>query len=495
MLSFRRDLIINITGSAVNTIAFMWTLRACGSQLDPAALGLYLLVRRIAETGSNLVQAGTPPTLRRYVAMESSPAHQLAYLYSALSITGVTIAATLLLGALAPSALAGLLFGNESDQPAHVLMLTAGFTISLVVNNLAVSLLSAQGRFFTLTVVTFLNTVAWLAVALQLNPDRDSILPLLGWHALATTLVSLVVLGLGVLRLSRIAETAELHTEFGPFLKYGAPRVLSPFLDAMLVALGPWLLRSDLQTAAHLAMALMLLRVGQTLVTPAATVIGTVVARTQGAGNAEATAATLRLTAGVLTALSLAGFAVLWPWVDTLVELWLGATPLAAGVTACGSGLLLAMVPFTIFQGLKEPIEMLSTRPLTLFGTALALAVLAGSAFSLSPAIGLGRAVTAAYVAAYATLALCAIYFLRNQLRTTRYYGLPRLLFASSFVVAVNLASAHLASSLTLYSRLAIAGAAGLCSLSVAIWLVACWRPSGLMRECRAVLSAPTKEN
>ncbi len=494
MLSFRRDLLINITGSVVNTFAFMWALRACGAQLSPAALGLYLLARRLAETGSNLVQAGTPPTLRRYVAMEPSPTRQLAYLRSALIISGITTLATLLLGAIGPAPLARWLYGHDIPLPPHALLLTAGFTVSLVLHNLAVSLLSAQGRFLLLTVVTFLNQVAWLVLALRMNSDRESISPLLGWHAFATTLVAGAILWLGYIRLSRMAKEANPHTLFEAYGAYGAPRVLSPFFDAMLVAVGPWLLRQDLETAAHLAMALMLLRVGQTLVTPAATVIGTAVARAHGAGNATGTAATLRLTAGVLTALSLSGLAVLWPWLDTLVEFWLGPTPLAVGVASCGRGLLLAMVPFTVFQGLKEPIEMLSTKPLNLFATALAVLVLLCSAFILSPLIGLRQAITAAYVAAYIALALCAVYFLRGQLYTSHYYGMIRLLGASALMAALNMVMTHVAHGLSMFSRLGIAGATACISLAIAICVVARWRPSGLARECRSALGYPVRE-
>jgi O-antigen/teichoic acid export membrane protein len=411
---------------------------------------------------------------------------QLSYTKAAVLIATIAALTALAIAFSEYTSLTQWLFGLEV-VPKGLFLLTAIYSISLVFHNLAVSLLSALGYFGWLNIVSLLNSVIWLLLAILWNTNPEAIIDILRWQAAATITLSLLVLIVCALRLASTSKSCSspfpLWQAIKAYTSYGLPRVLSPFLDALLVAAGPWLLRHDLQHAAYLSMALMLLRIGQTLVTPAATVIGTAVARLHGESDHEKVSNTLRLTTGAFIALSTLAFAVMAPWSDLLVNLWLGISPLSAGVSSYARWLMFAIIPFIIFQGLKEPVEMLSVKPLILLATAVGLAVLCVVSISLRSLCGMQCAILVGYIVAYTVLGTATLLFIRKHLPSHRYFGLTQIICAAFSVAIINAIVAHLTTDLPLYWRCAAASACSGLTLLAAGWGLLILQPSEFLSD------------
>ena len=493
------DVVLNSVVSIAVSLFVMWVIRRAGLVFTPAALGLYLLSRRLADAGANLLQLGAPFTLRRYVSMSAEPSSQALYIATGIGVLGVA-SAVFLLGLVAwLDRWTSLAF--EPGQGSRELMIWIGvLTIGQAFNNVAVSILIAFRRVIAFNLVAFVNAVVWPLAALALaGRGMEAVLRGLAAGTLAfSSIVAISLLALvarhagGVIPWSRWKETLR------EFAGYGLPRTASPFVEVGLFLLGPWLIREDMAAAGYVILALMLLRVGQGLMQPAGYVLAAVAARLVGQKDEVSLRTGLNLLTGTLLYSGGLAFALAYPWTGVLLRLWLGEGPLSAAVLPYASAMVLSLLPFAVFQGLKELIEMVWTAPRNLYTLLVSISVLVVAFLAAHAFLPRPQSVLVGYVVAFWVAGLMTLWWIRRYLNPAGYFGMARWAAVLMGIALVNGWAARAWSAASLVEAATAAGLAILGSGLLGAGLLCLVSPPPFVREAAAFLwpgraSAPVR--
>src|SRR5713101_9013166 len=138
----------------------MWVIRRAGSLFTPAALGVFLLARRLADAAANILQLGTAFTLRRHVSMSREASTQALYISTGLGLFVTTSLVFLLVLSGGLERWTALTFEPGQGSPTLILWIGV-LAIGQAANNVTVSILIAHRRVLAFNIVTFINAVVW----------------------------------------------------------------------------------------------------------------------------------------------------------------------------------------------------------------------------------------------------------------------------------------------------------------------------------------------
>ena len=483
----KRDAALNLACSFVKVVGVLLVIRYAGQLLTPAAFGLFLLARRIAEMLANLLQAGASQTLRRYQSIHQLSSLRMLYLLAALTMVAVTTSVfclAVVFGGGRP--LAELAFGRAFATRALGLWLGM-LSIAMVFHFMANSLLLSHRRVVMANILDFLNASLWLLACMWLLGPRASVLHLIRFQASATLATSLAVLSwfvvsLWLSRRERV-DWSQAPAALRESVAYGLPRGVIPSAELLFYSLGPWLLRNNAAEAGYLIVAFTVLRLCRTVIQPAALVFGIAVARLVGRGDEASLRRGIALLLGVLLCMGALLTAVTLPWTRLLLGLWLGNPEMASRINVYATLIVLAMTPAAVFQGLKEPIEMIWKRPRNLLTILVVLAVLAVWIPATRGVFTPARSVIYGYLVAFWIAAGISVLWVRGYLQPVGYFGLGRLLPLAGLVWALNALAAHVSGTWPQGAQAAMAAVS--CSVGIlAAFGVLCYhRPSRFVRD------------
>ncbi len=475
--------------SVVGAAAMMVALREAARLLPSVALGLLLLSRRLADLFANLVQVGTPHAARRYLSLTPHDHERRRWLTASLVMW--SLAALVFVGLL----IAGqrwwtpLLFGNQLPGPS-MLAATAFLAVAMAGTNLAMSALMAVRRFVSMNLLQIANTSGWLLASVWLlqgapTPDRLVLIQAGGG-------MLLLVVTFGALFLHLRALRDEPTPPLGEYLRetfaYGAPRTLSPFLEILLIVLGPWLLREDPAAAAGLILSLTLLRLATAFVQPLALVGGVTGARLLGSGNEAGLARGINFILGLTCALGLVLSAAGYPWLSTGLRLWLGSTDLVETVHSFASGLLIALVPYVLFQGLKPIIEAVWRKPWMLYIMLASLVLLLGVYALARQFLAPVPSVMIAVPIGLAASGIGTIIPVRRLLGSATYFGWHRIVVVALLVLLANFGTARVSAGLPFTLQIALATGTVVVTLGAAALVLTILWPSACLKDATRFL-------
>lgn len=437
----RRDVLTNVAGSTIVALGFMWTIRYAAHVLDAYSLGLFLLSRRIADTLANVLQAGAPFAVRRSMAMESDPTSQHQAIIGGLLIVAIATSVALVVYGVNPKGWGAYAFRSLDDSTAlagWTLLLAAG----LAAGNVAGSGLLATSHVLELNALQLLNTSGWtiLAVAFFFDGGLDDMLAVIALGTVVTALSFAAVLYKRAERNTRAgSERRNMSVVLSGLSSYGLPRTVSPTLELTFFLVGPWLLRDTPSDAGDLIIAMTLLRSMPMLVQPAASVLGVAAIRVKREESQRDLGRGISLAYAAILYASALGVACLLPWTSMLVRLWLGDSVANASITMTATTMLAVAVPYTLFQGMKETIEMLWHRPRNLATLASALGIMVIVYLTLRTAhLSQKHAILSGYVVAIIWAAAVSTYWIREYLRDWRTFAPLSLLGVTAAVLLTN---------------------------------------------------------
>mgnify|MGYP001240621252 CR=1 FL=1 len=467
MRSFKSDVLLNVGLTFVSLLGTMWLLWLASRALDPAALGLFLLIRRLADTVSQLMHLGAPIAIRRYLTVSSQAHDRAGHFFAALvlAIVGIGVWATVLLAF--PRTAMKLLGETEGSDP-QTMICTVLLSGALVFHYLANSSLLSRRRVVAANVLELTNVAAIPIAVLYLT---DSITPqhLITIQAVGVTALSFAVLTAIVFSARGAVDSPTRPLSF-EYLRetatYGLPRAVSLILESGFLVIGPWLLRDDLAAVAYLTIAFFLLRLARIAAQPVAILIGMKLGALHSLGQRN----DVRRGLDLITGGALLSAAIIVPvvhcWSALILQLWVGDS-LAASVQPYVNVLLLAIAPLALLQTLKEPIEIMWKSPYILGAFTLGNALLLAIGALLRPAAGASDAVTWAYVIAYFAMCTCALAVVRKYLSDLWQFGLFRLAGLATLSYVVNAIAVHATESSSIWWR--VAGMVSVGSLSAAV--------------------------
>jgi O-antigen/teichoic acid export membrane protein len=482
----KRDIVLNMVVSFVGALGVMLVIRQAGIMFAPAALGIFLLIRRISETASNLLQLGTSFTLRRYIPTSKDSSTQLLFLVSVLflSVIGVVLFLSGLLSGL--GYWADLIFPGEAD-PKSLAFWLGILSIGYVINYLASSTLMAYRKVLASNAVSFLNMTVWPLAVMWWWGTLVTVEALVKFQAIAMIILSLIVVGYAIARLSITFSTSfdwqEFKIAFRETCKYGLSRTATPFLVTSFALIGPWLIRGNSEQAGYLIIAFTVLTTARMIIQPVSIVFGVAVSKLMGQKEELILGESISLLFGAVLYSSCFLLAVVFPWLLLLLHLWLGDLSLAQEVYGYALVIVFAMIPFAVFQGLKEPIEMIWKQPRNAYTLIISMSFLFIWFFASRIFISDVKSVLYGYLGAFAIQGIITGIWIRKYLKPIKYYGLTKSVPVFLGVCLLNVAMARLLSHLSMWANVGGAVVAGGISLVVAVVFLYLYQPSPFVLE------------
>ena len=437
----RRNVVLSLCFTVLNALAMMWMIRVAGLVFPPFVLGLFLLARRLSSVGANLLHLGMPQTLLRHISLNfMDEKKKCLYVGGALLIWLGLVVLMIPLFYCMDSVLAVWAFSSADDDHVVLTFWVCVLALNTVLSFITYSTLLAERRIVPAYLVEFMNISGFLLLALLWWGKEATPVRVLQFQAVAMMVLSFSVLAFYFGEARALApRLEELEETLQVFISYGMPRTPIPFLDMLILLIGPWLLRARLNEAGFLVIALTLVQMIQASIAPMTQIASTAVARLIGVGDHTSVGAGVRLLFGVSMYATILTLGFLAPWYDHLLGFWLKDPQLTEGVSRYFAVLLWGIVPLVIFQSLKSIIEMLWARPFNLYTLLVGVGMQVALYATLTPWFGVSSAICISMLVAYWGMGcLTLVWVGPTYLRPIRYWGLERLTAIVFAVVGLN---------------------------------------------------------
>ena len=489
----KQDLALNTFCSFFITVSVILVVKKAGSVFAPAALGIFLLSRRVAETIANFLQLGTSQTLRRYLPMTEDSSIQLLHIIAVLNVFAVMaiVFVVSLVGGL--EYWTGLIFPDNSGSQSVVFWLGM-LAIAIVIHFFASSILLSYRRVLASNMVNLSGNV-WLLAGMWWWQKNSMVKALLRLQTIAMVILSSLVIAVVIMRLG--AQLPKLSHPvlwrryrhvLGETISYGLPRGAISFLEMSLFLIGPFLIRHEVEEAGYLIISFTFLRIGRTLIQPAARIISIAVAKLVGQRDETSLKQGITLLLGTLIYTSCLLLAVLLPWTKLLLQVWLGDSALAQKVYQYVVVLMFAMPFLTVFQGLKETIEMIWKCPFNLFTLSGSILLLVIWFYVTNIFLPASVSIIYGYLGILGIICVVTVVWIRKYLKPFKYFSLGKLLIVSILIWILNWLLAHWLSFASIWLNVAGAVSIGGLSVIAAIVFLYFYRPSTFIREAKQFL-------
>jgi hypothetical protein len=441
----KKDIAINLFFAVTKIIILLWVVRISSSIFDSTVLGAFLLARKYSSTGATFFQLGFSQTLLRYISMNvTDKTLKRVYVLWPVHVWMILLAIFVLVFPSIRDGLAAWLFPNTYEH--ELLTLWTGILLFVLILHYIVSAaLMAERCIVIANVFTLMNVGGFLLVVLWWQEQSATPVGVLRFQTSAMASLSLVVLAVYLYHLrSSPWPEGQIWLRVGlTFVSYGIPRSAVTFLDTGLLLIGPWLLRYEPDEAGFLLVALTVIQTLQAAILPITQITSIVTARFVSHKDEESISEGIRLVFGAVLYITVLLLAILIPWSELLMRVWLHDAAVIDGVLRYFPYLISGILPYAIFQGLKGIIEMRWFRPLNLYTLLLGVGVQLVVYALLQPALGTTEAVCISILAAFFTVGIMTIVWMSPYLRPISYWGCSRLAAVAAALVALNARLAH----------------------------------------------------
>ncbi|MBN9655050.1 hypothetical protein J0K78_12290 [Halobacillus sp. GSS1] len=438
-MKMKFELLINIIFSIIKALCMLWVISKSSGIFTYSFLGIFLLSRRFSSTISNFLQLGMAQTIRRYVSMNLENNSRKDYVFFGFLIWIIISICTLPIVLFYDDALAELMFGEKQYESLG--LLTWMVTLSLILHYLANSTLFSERKVFLSNIFDLMNSSGFVLIALyieKLNNSPETVLHFQVIGIISICFIYLLSYFSTDFSLTLFIKNKQFSRLFNTFVKYGSYRGLITFFDSLVILIGPWLLRDNLVASGNLVIAYTFLRLIQTAINPISQIISVGVARNLNNKDIDShISKAVRNIVGIVIYLSVIALCFLIPWRDEILYLWLRDYSIVNGVSFYYNAILLALVPISIFHGLKGIIEMKWFKPYNLYTLIVTIIIQVLSFLILTNFVG-DIAINLSIIISFFIAGLMTLFYLKDYLPKVKYYSLGKLLLASSILLLVN---------------------------------------------------------
>ena len=436
----RLDICINFFFSMVRAISLMWIIRVAGATFNQAVLGSFLLARRNSSTGANLLQLGMAQTIKRNVAKNKENDEKKLFVIYALWILFFLGLTSIPLIRLFNNFLSELIYPN-TDASSDLVLWTWFLLLALILNFIAVSTYMAERKVVSANIIETMSVSGFLLLALfLLNNASPKPYEILMWQTYGIIIISILFIIFYLNKQNRVKKISVSKKRYiiNEFISYGLPRGLITFLDMCLLLIVPWFLRKDPEQAGYILIAFTVVKIIQTVINPISQIVSIVVAKYIGEGKKQLIEKGICLTLGTVIYLSVLIAVGMLPWTDKLVYAWLGSSKTTFGVLNYMNALLIAAIPFSIFQGVKSIIEMIWHKPYNLYTLITGIIVQFISFVFFEKNLGLAMAANISILLSFSVIGVMSIFWIRNYLANLKYFGFKKLIAITIGVGFIN---------------------------------------------------------
>ncbi len=374
----RHQISANLAFTLIKSASVLVSIRLADAVLTAQVMGLILLLRRQGALWSNLVQLGLSQSLQKFYVADERQAERLE-LWGVM-VRWVAVASTVFvtLCLLIDDSLANLLFGRPEKSLAW------GFGIyvaGIALGFMATSSWQAEFRFVRANLIDWMNGSLLFIVCLIWagHLPGTSIVFILSGLTLAASL--LAIWSFASMTNGRNALFANRWRLERSITRYGYTRALTAFADLATMVLGPWLLRGQSEQAGYLIVALIVVRVAQSLVLPVARVLA--LRANSYRYNQHREEQLILKFAGIVFVVSWLFVALYFGAGDIALAWWLPNS--SAHILSIVDKLVLFLPAIGVFYALRNHIEIRYTFPFNLVFLVCAIATLLISSRLLGP--------------------------------------------------------------------------------------------------------------
>ncbi len=454
--SKKLDLTLNIAFNICNLIALLYLIRVSSDVMTPLIFSVFMLVRRYASAIANFLQLGTSQTILRYLPLLGDDMSAKKSLF----LSGHLIYAVLILIIATTTFflseyLSTILFGNNIEY-VGISFWTMALSVVTVGQFLVYSTAIAERHIIISNIINFFSTTGWFLIAvifcayfkIELSDIRflEMILAFQTTLVFITCLLAFFYYQRLFSRRAKEKVDKPFSIAFGYYWSYGLPRTAITFLDGLTLVIGPWLLRYYPIEAGYVVVALSLLRVIQGLLMPISQLAGVFTAESLSSSDHTYLSRLIRFMLGTYSLVTLLAIAFLSIWIDLLVDTWLSKPSLVSGVLKYSNLILLSVLPFVLFNGMKTIIENIWHSPKNLLSLLVSFVAFTGIYFIFRTFFDPSISVKAAYLAMFWILGGACLVWLKQYMHGyLKYYFFVDWLLA---IILVYLSSYYLQSYL-----------------------------------------------
>lgn len=440
MKKLKSELVINILFSIIKALCMLWVIGKSADVLSYQLLGIFLLSRRFSSTFSNLIQLGMAQTIRRYVSANLDKPTRKDYVFNSLILWAAISIFAIPIALFLDGTFSKLIFGDASYE--FLATLTCLTCLALVLHYVANSTLFAERRVFLSNIFDLMNSSGFIIIAMYIKDIKESPESILLFQVIgiiAICLIYLIIYLKSDFSLVEFFHNQKYKSLMKDFRVYGVSRGFVTFLDSLVLLIGPWIIRHEIEGSANLVIAYTFLRLIQTAINPISQIISMGVARNLNSGQLDYHLSKgIRCIIGLVLYLTIFSLTFLLPWGEQLLYLWLGETSIVEGVLVYYPFVLIALGPLSIFHSLKGIIEMKWIYPFNLVTLVITIIVQTITYYTMINFINSSLAISVSIIVSFSITCLITLVWLRVYLPNIKYYGIFRLSLAFYLLYNIN---------------------------------------------------------
>lgn len=426
---------------AVLAVLFnFWLIKEAEFYLSTALLGVFMLIRRLAPTFSNLSQLGCSQALTRFMSLNKDDGGKIRNYYTiSVCIWLLSVLIQLFLYCFFKEHIGKLLLPNIKDRDTY-LALTFVYMSILHLSYVVQPYFLNIRNILMYNMSNMMNASLIMLAVFMVLGHSENLIDVLGISLSFMGLMQLIFLSyiIAKLKLYRLPSKEQLQIEGTSFLKYGLPRAGMTFFEMFMLTVGSLLVKEDQEVVGSFLIAITLARVVLIVLQPISRLSSVIVGHNN---ETDKPKKTLNLLFGGIIYSSTLVIVILYNWIDLLIRYWLTNENMIIDVITVFRILVFGLLPYCIFQGLKGFIEIRFFKPVNLFTIAMATLIHVVLFFLFKELYSTLSALALSLMAAFVSMGLCSFYWCSKDINGHGYFkllyfaGVTLLLFLANYFI------------------------------------------------------------
>ncbi|EDP96956.1 hypothetical protein U8527_01410 [Kordia algicida OT-1] len=448
-----KDLFFSTGFAVLNVLLNFWLIKEAEYLLSALALSVFLVMRRVVPTFTNLSQLGTSQALIRYASINKDDKDKIKT-YFAISFTiwvCSCIVLTILYFAFGGE-LGELIYneveGAESFDP--YLLLTVWYIAIIHLSYLVQPYFLVQRKVFFYNVINMMNAslilllvIRYIAMTTNAGEIENLIvvkIDLSEYLIYALSLMSIIQLSLMLYiiiqqKIYNYPSIAKIKAYGKEFIQYGLPRSAMTFSDMFLLTVSAFMITGSSEDITAFLLALTLARIVLIVLQPISKLSSVIV----GNNNSEERQKTaVNLMTGTIIYSTFLLVIILYNWLNVLIEYWISDPDRIVNVLYAFKILAFGLIPYSIFHGLKGIIEIKFFKPFNLYSILFAIACHVILFYALCDSYGNLFALSFSLMIGFVVLGLATLYWCRKDFNSYKYYRMEILIIVGVVLFAMN---------------------------------------------------------
>jgi O-antigen/teichoic acid export membrane protein len=448
-----KDILFSTGFAVLNVVLNFWLIKEAEYLLSALALSIFLVMRRVVPTFTNLSQLGTSQAIVRYASINKGNTDKIKT-YFAISFTiwvGSCIVLALLyvgFGAELGSFIYDEVEGTDNFKPYF--LITVWYIAIIHLSYLVQPYFLVQRKIFLYNVINMMNAslilllvISYLKMTTNAGQTINSIIVKIdieNFLTYALIIMSIVQLLLMVhiviqLKIYNYPSLEKIKAYGKEFIQYGLPRSVMTFSDMFLLTVSAFMITAGNEDITAFLLALTLARIVLIVLQPISKLSSVIVGNNN---SPERQKTATNLMTGVIMYSTFLLVIILYNWLDVLIKYWISDPDRIVNVLYAFKILAFGLIPYSIFHGLKGIIEIKFFKPFNLYSILIAIVFHIALFYVFRDSQGNLFALSFSLMIGFVSLGIATLYWCRKDFNNYKYFRLEILLIVGLALFAMN---------------------------------------------------------